>query len=123
MTLALEQHSQATMAEPSPLMGNGLHALAQGHVVGAKRPIAHRHPAAAQHSARPPLAHPERSLKMGDGISTGSGIAVFSKKIPQRRVVQDNVGEQLLEPDVLVLGAFSFLASLASMPPYLAFQQ
>jgi len=31
---------QPAIAEPSPLVGNRLHTLAQHHIVGAKRPIA-----------------------------------------------------------------------------------
>jgi hypothetical protein len=68
-----QQDVQASIAEPSPLMGNGLHPLAQHNVIGPKRLVAHRHPATPQHSARPPLAHPIGSLEMGDSIPLGGG--------------------------------------------------
>jgi hypothetical protein len=47
MALAPEQHVQPAIAEPPTLMGNRLHPLTQHHIIGAKRLIAHRHPAAA----------------------------------------------------------------------------
>jgi len=73
VALAPEQHMQPAITEPTAFMSDSLHPLAQRHIVGAKRPIAHCHPAATQHTARPPLAHSKRSLEMGDGISLGSG--------------------------------------------------
>src|SRR5690606_37122170 len=120
--LAPEQHMQASIAEPSALMGNRLHPLAQHDVVGSKRLIAHRHPAAAQDPARPPLAHPKRSLEMGDGISLGSGRHHFFP----RRSFRAALSSMLSASSFLSLlfsssSAFSRFASLTSMPPYLAF--
>lgn len=68
-----QQNVQPSIAEPASLMSKSLHPLAQRHIIGAKRLVAHRHPATAQNSARPPLAHPISSLEMGDSFPLGGG--------------------------------------------------
>jgi hypothetical protein len=50
---------KAAIAEPAPLVRNGLHPLAQDAVIRADRRVANRHPAAVDHLARPPLTHLE----------------------------------------------------------------
>jgi hypothetical protein len=68
-----QQDVQPPIAEPSPLVGNGVYPIAQHDVIGPKRLVAHRHPTTSQYLVRPPLAHPIGSLEMGDSIPHGGG--------------------------------------------------
>src|SRR5690606_24166342 len=117
-----QQDVQAPIAEPSPLVGNGFHPIAQHDVIGPKRLVAHRHPATSQYSARPPLAHPIGSLEMGDSIPLGGGRYHFFP----RRSFSAALSSMLSASSFLSRAfsssrAFRRRASLTSMPPYLAF--
>ena len=103
IAFAAEQDVQATIAEAPALMRQRLHPLAQTPIVGPRRPVAHRHPADADHRARPPLAHLQRLPEKSDRLSPGGGrhhffaISSFSAGI-----VEHGVGEQPLQLGVLV---------------------
>lgn len=68
MDIAPDQRMQPSKAEPSMLMGYGLHPFEQRGIVGAKGLAARRHPAAPQDSARSPVALARTSLEMDHGI-------------------------------------------------------
>jgi hypothetical protein len=71
--LPSQQDVQAPVAEAPPHMGQTSQPCPQFCVVGPVAPISHRHPYAADRSARPPLAHVERRTKVSDSLSLGSG--------------------------------------------------
>src|SRR6267154_1864219 len=57
MALAPQQHMQPPIAEPPPLLGQGLQPLAKFAVIRPPGLVAHAGPIAVNHPARPPLAH------------------------------------------------------------------
>src|SRR6267154_5134326 len=57
MALAPQQHMQPPIAEPPPLLGQGLQPLAKFAVIRPPGLAAHAGPIAVDHPARPPLAH------------------------------------------------------------------
>src|SRR6185437_2546822 len=59
MALPPQQHVQAAVAEPPPLLGQGFQPLAQRHVIRSHASIAHACPIGSDHPAGPTLAHLE----------------------------------------------------------------
>src|SRR5665213_248130 len=112
----------APIAEPTPLMGNRLHAITQVGIVSPHRLISHRHPATRQKLARPPLTHLMFSLEMSDGFSLGSGRHHF---FPRRSfsATLSNIASASNRFNLAFSSSrlLSLLASDTSMPPNLAF--
>src|SRR5690606_16405818 len=117
-----EQHMQPSIAEPAAFMSDSLHPLAQRHIIGANRLVAHRHPATPQNSARPPLAHPILSLEMSDSLPLRGGRYHFFPRRSFKAALSSMLSASSFLRRVFSSSrAFSRLASLTSIPPYLAF--
>ena len=131
-----QQNMQAAIAETPPLMGHGLHAFAQGHVVDPHGLIPRRHPATAQHPTRPPLAHRMASHQMRDRFllcgrrhhffPRRSFKATLSSIVSARsrfNVAFHSPGKRSpgsFSDPAQTSSDFNRLASLTSMPPNLA---
>src|SRR5690606_29817131 len=110
------------IAEPSPLMRNGLHPIAQQVVIDPGGEVTHCNPTAHQHLARPPLAHPIDTLEMGDSIPLGSGrYHFFPRRSFNAELSSIASARSFFSRAFSSSSAFSRFASLMSMPPYLAF--
>src|SRR5208283_1890209 len=107
--LALQQDVQAPVAEASALMGQGTQPIPQLCISRPPATIPYRHPNAPDGSARPPLAHVERSTQVSDSLSLGGGRHHF-------------FASRSFSAAFSLSSPFSRLASDTSSPPYLAFQ-
>ena len=68
-----QQDMQATIAEPAPLLRQLTQLRSNLGIIIPLRPVAHALPISADHTTRPPLAHPQKCLETCDRLSLGSG--------------------------------------------------
>ena len=137
VALPPQQNMQASITETPPLVGQRLHAVAQGHVVDPHSLIPRRHPTTPQHPTRPPLAHPMASHEMRDRFplssrrhhffpsrsfsATLSSIVSASSRFSLAFHSSGKRSPGPFSDPPQTSSAFNRLASLTSMPPNLAF--
>ena len=103
-------------------MGDRLHALAKGGIVGPGRLVSHGHAAAADGFTRPPFAHPECVSQMGDSFPLGRGRHHFFPKRSFKAELSSMVSASSRLSRVFSSSSvFSRLASETSSPPNFAF--
>ncbi len=96
--LAPQQHVQAPIAEPPPLLRQRPQPLAQLAIVRPRGLIANACPVGPDHPARPPLAHLEGRLQdVPQPLVAPRASPLFSQEILQRRIVQHRVRQHPLQ--------------------------
>jgi len=122
MALAPQQHVQATIAEPSTFLGQGLQPVAQSAVVRARRLIAHARPIDAQNTARPPFAHLVGGLQMASRLAIAGGRHHFFPSRSFRATLSSIASASIrFSRAFSSSSALSRRASDTSSPPNLAF--
>jgi hypothetical protein len=110
-----------TLAEAAALLGDRPHALAKAGIVSPGRLVSHGHAAAADGFTRPPRSS---RMPLADGRQLSASpraSPLLSQEVLQRRVVQHGIGQQPLQPRVLVLQRPQPLGLGDPIPPNLAF--
>ena len=104
MPLARQQPAQPAIAEAPPLRGQFAQSLAQLCVVRAPGLIAQSRMIDPDQPARAPLAQPVLLDHPGHCQAAAPQASdVFSEDVLERGIIQHRLGQQLLQPPVLIL--------------------
>src|SRR5580704_5132987 len=121
--LAAQEDQKATVAEPAAFTGQRHKPLAQLGIVAPALTVAYRHALAADHPARPPLAHLMDALEVSHGLSLGSGRHHFFVSRSFNAALSSMASaNSFFSLAFSPSSARSRLASDTSSPPYLLFQ-
>src|SRR6267154_3210774 len=122
MALAPQQHMQPPIAEPPPLLGQGLQPLAKFAVILPPGLVAHAGPIAVDHPARPPLAHLIGLLQISRSLPMRGGRHHFFPSRSFNATLSSMASASIrFSLAFSSSNAFSRRASDTSRPPYLAF--
>src|SRR6188474_1039457 len=122
-TLPSQQDMQAPVTEPPAFMRQGPQPKPQVCIIRPARAIPHRHPHATDRSARPPLAHVERTTQLSDRLSLGSGRHhFFARRSFSAALSSMTSASSFFSLAFSLSSPFRRLASETSSPPNLAFQ-
>src|SRR5579864_702921 len=122
-TLAPEEHEQAAITKTATLMRQSLQPLAQLRIVRPARTVTHRHPFAADHFARPPLAHLVIALQMRDSFPLHGGrYHFFVRRSFNAALSSIASARSFFSLPFSVSNSRRRRASETFMPPYLFFQ-
>ena len=119
--LPSQQDVQAPVTEAPPHMGQTSQPCPQFCVVGPAAPISHRHPYAADRSARLPLAHVQRRTSLSDSLSLGSGRHHFfasraSSAALSSRASAKSLSRKSRSPALQTLGLGYFEPAVLGLP-------
>ena len=104
VTFARQQPAQAPIAEAPPLRGQFAQPLPQCRVVRSSAPIAQSRMIQSHQPARAPLTQPVTAPSPASLLLAAPQASdVFSEQVLERRVIQHRLGQQLLQPPVLIL--------------------
>src|SRR5204863_5195946 len=117
------ENVEPAIAKAPTFLGQRPQPLAQGHVVDPTGSVADRHPHAADHPARPPLAHLVCLSEMSDGLSLHSGrYHFFDSRSFSAALSSIESANSFFSRVFSPSSCFNRLASETSRPPNLLFQ-